>query len=558
MKLTQLNALIVDDSAIVLSTIRNMLVHIGFSERLISIAKSPRIAIALTSDTTFDVIICDYNFGNTINGKQLFEELKQSKRLKDDGIFILVTGENSALSIRPILELRPDNYLLKPFNRETLKQRITSSLKKKLVLQNIYKAESENNYQAGLEFCEELIASHPEYFTTIQQFRRSFLSKLELYDEAQRVYEKALDEGRFDWPQVGLANSLANLGQLNKAQRMIESLIDSAPTSTLYRDQGGHLAQVNLISNKIPAAITHFKLASELTPGNSERELAIANLCLSVNDSRTALLHYQNYVQINRDTFRDNLYMKLNHIRFLLYCASDDIDKQTNLDQVNYLISKIPTEARARLQTDLALIAAHIAMESKQYQKAVTILTALHDKNDFNAFPVIYHHAWLLDRMNCENEFKVAENRCGRLIIKTANETVLSSQMTMYAEMKNRNTEKMTWLKGKNISIKQGQSDYKLVLLAYLAIHKRCPMIKNVCMNIVKLLSVIWPDSMGAKQGLTIIKQCDEVITQLYTIDELTKNNYQSYYRKALLACKQADLVCKQADTAAKASFSFM
>ena len=145
MKLSQLNALIDDDSAIVLSTIRNMLIHIGFSERSISIAKSPRAAMTITSDTTFDVIICDYNFGDTINGKQLFEELKQSNRLKDDGIFILVTGENSALSIRPILELRPDNYLLKPFNRETLKQRITSSLKKKSVLQNIYKAERENN-----------------------------------------------------------------------------------------------------------------------------------------------------------------------------------------------------------------------------------------------------------------------------------------------------------------------------------------------------------------------------------------------------------------------------
>ncbi|MFA0070843.1 response regulator, partial [Vibrio breoganii] len=109
---------------------------------------------------------CDYNFGNTINGKQLFEELKQSKRLKDDGIFILVTGENSALTIRPILELRPDNYLLKPFNRETLKQRITSSLTKKSVLQNIYKAERDNNYELGLEYCEELIAFHPEYFAT--------------------------------------------------------------------------------------------------------------------------------------------------------------------------------------------------------------------------------------------------------------------------------------------------------------------------------------------------------------------------------------------------------
>ncbi|CDU09666.1 Response regulator [Vibrio coralliirubri] len=548
MKLNQLNALIVDDSSIVLSTIRNMLIHIGFSERMISIAKSPRIAMTITSETTFDVIICDYNFGNTINGKQLFEELKQSNRLKDDGIFILVTGENSALSIRPILELRPDNYLLKPFNRETLKQRITSSLKKKLVLQKIYKAERENDYKAGLDFCEELLAFNPEYFATIQQFRGSFLSKLKLYEEAKNVYEKALDEGSFDWAQAGLANSLANLGQINEAQQMIESLIDSAPTSTLYRDQA---AQVNLISNKVPAAIAHFKLASELTPGNSERELAIANLCLSVNDTKAALAHYQNYVQINRDTFRDNLYMKLNHIRFLLYCASGESNNKATLDQVNYLISKIPTEARAGLQTDLALIAAHIAMESKQYQKAVTILTALHDRNSFNAFPVIYHHTWLLDRMSCENEFKVAESRCGMLIVQTANETVVSSQMTMCSEMKRRNAEKMEWLKQSNVSIKQASSDYKQVLVAYLEIHKRCPMIKNICMNIVKLLSVIWPDAMGAKQVLTIIQKCDGVVTQLYTLDELTQNNYQNYYQKALLACKQAD-------EATKASFSFM
>ncbi|MFA0071301.1 tetratricopeptide repeat protein, partial [Vibrio breoganii] len=90
------------------------------------------------------------------------------------------------------------------------------------------------------------------YFATIQQFKGSFLSKLKLYEQAKRVYENALDEGSFDWAQAGLANSLANLGRLDEAQCMIESLIDSAPSSTLYQDQA---AQVNLISNKVPNAI---------------------------------------------------------------------------------------------------------------------------------------------------------------------------------------------------------------------------------------------------------------------------------------------------------------
>ncbi|MCZ8488249.1 hypothetical protein O9992_15820 [Vibrio lentus] len=63
---------------------------------------------------------------------------------------------------------------------------------------------------------------------------------------------------------------------------------------------------------------------------------------------------------------------------------------------------------------------------------------------------------------------------------------------------------------------------------------------------------------MGAKQVITIIQKCDEVITQLYTLDELTKNSYQNYYRKALLACKQADLACQKADEVNNASFAYM
>ncbi|PMH03408.1 response regulator [Vibrio splendidus] len=538
MRLNQLQVLIVDDAPIVLSTIRNMLIYIGFHEKNIFLSTSPKVAISLVNETSFDVIICDYNFGEGMNGKQLFEELKQTRMLKDDGVFILVTGENSAFSIRPIIELRPDNYLLKPFNRETLKLRITASIRKKKTLEEIYNADRAHLYREGLEHCEALSHFHPEYFSTIEQFRGHFLSKLELFDEAKIVYESAMAEGNFDWAQAGLANSLANLGQQTEANQIISTLIKNAPSNTLYRDEAAH---VSLLSNRIPAAIAHFKLASKLTPGNSDRELAIANLCLSVNDSEAALKHYQNYIHFNKDTFRDNVLMKLNHVRFLLYSASDDINKQQKLEQVNFILSKVWEEQIPEIHCDLALIAAHISFEKKEYKKSINLLTDLHNGNQFREFSTIYHHAWLLDKMSCECEFKIAVQRSKILIIKTESSAIISSQMTMLNELNSQNHRKIRWLKEQNITIEKAQSNYKALLTIYLNIQERAPVIKKVCMNIIKLLTLAWPSSIGSKQVNTIIKECDEVILQLYTAQELYDMDYLRFYSKAISMCRNVE-----------------
>ncbi|NOJ07476.1 response regulator [Vibrio splendidus] len=534
MMFNQLKVLVVDDAPIVLSTIRNMLIHIGFSEKYIYIASSPKVAISLVNETPFHVIICDYNFGVGMNGKQLFEELKQTQKLKDDGVFILVTGENSALSIRPIIELRPDNYLLKPFNRETLKLRIMASIRKKKALEEIYKADREHLYRDGLDHCEALSHFHPEYFSTIEQFKGRFLSKLKLFDAAKVVYESMIIRGNFDWAQAGLANSLANLGQLTKANQIISTLIENAPSNTLYRDEA---AQVSLISNRIPAAIAHFKLASKLTPGNSDRELAIANLCLSVNDSETALRHYQNYIHFNKETFRDNVSMKLNHIRFLLYSVSDDIKKQEKLEQVNSILSKVKKELTPEIDCDLALIDAHMYFDKKEYKKSIDILSDLHDSNPFTDFSTIYHHAWLLDKMSGEREFGITIQRIGILIVRSESSVIISSQMTMLNELKSHNERKLQWLKAQNIVLEDTQSSHKALLTTYLNIQKRAPLIKKVCMNIVKLLTLAWPSSLGSQQVNAIISECNDIIQQLYTTQELQDMQYSRIYDKAKSMC---------------------
>ncbi|HIH0843702.1 TPA: response regulator, partial [Vibrio cholerae] len=133
--------LIVDDSTIVLSSLNLMLKNIGFNDNNIKFTSNPKTVAALCKRYDFDIIICDYNFGNNLNGRQVFEELKHYKLIKNKTIFIIITGDSSVQTVRAVIELEPDEYLLKPFNLNDLKLRINNSMRRKIVLNNLVEAD---------------------------------------------------------------------------------------------------------------------------------------------------------------------------------------------------------------------------------------------------------------------------------------------------------------------------------------------------------------------------------------------------------------------------------
>lgn len=97
---------------------------------------------------------------------------------------------------------------------------------------------------------------------------------------------------------------------------MIQELLASAPNNVRARVEA---ASISLCNNSIPEAIHHLQVANQIVPGHSEREWVLANLCLSVGDGASALERYRLYVEINKETYRNNHQMHLNFIRTLLY-----------------------------------------------------------------------------------------------------------------------------------------------------------------------------------------------------------------------------------------------
>ncbi|EGQ99648.1 response regulator [Vibrio cholerae HE-40] len=231
----ELKVLIIDDAPIVIASLRSMLLKLGFAEPNIVWSKSPRAAVFMAGRQRFDIFICDYNFGKGLNGKQVFEELKHYKLIKQDAVFVLVTGENSAYVVHSILELKPDEYILKPFNIMTLQERLTNAISRKHALKALYQAERDGDAELGLSLCDELEPFYSDYHFVIQKFRGEFLTQLRRFDHAREVYLETLEHKDFDWAKIGLANALKQTGRQVEATQVIQELLASAPNNVRAR-----------------------------------------------------------------------------------------------------------------------------------------------------------------------------------------------------------------------------------------------------------------------------------------------------------------------------------
>ena len=114
--------LIVDDYKTMLRIIRNLLRQIEFQN--IDEATDGTGALQLLMQKDYGLIISDWNM-EPMTGLQLLREVRRSGRLKHIP-FIMVTAESKTENVIAAKEAGVSNYIVKPFNAETLKAKLQS------------------------------------------------------------------------------------------------------------------------------------------------------------------------------------------------------------------------------------------------------------------------------------------------------------------------------------------------------------------------------------------------------------------------------------------------
>ena len=116
--------LVVDDYNTMLRILKNLLKQLGFHN--VDQATDGAEALQKLNATNFDFIISDWNM-EPMTGIELLREVRGNEKLKHIP-FIMITAESKTENVIAAQQAGVSNYIVKPFNAETLKGKMASVL----------------------------------------------------------------------------------------------------------------------------------------------------------------------------------------------------------------------------------------------------------------------------------------------------------------------------------------------------------------------------------------------------------------------------------------------
>ncbi len=120
-----MNVLVVDDYQTMIRIIKNLLKQLGFNN--VDEATDGTMAFDMIAKKKYGLIISDWNM-EPMSGLDLLKKVRSTA--DNDNIskvpFIMVTAESKTENVIAAKQAGVNNYIVKPFNAETLKTKISS------------------------------------------------------------------------------------------------------------------------------------------------------------------------------------------------------------------------------------------------------------------------------------------------------------------------------------------------------------------------------------------------------------------------------------------------
>ena len=120
----EMSILIVDDYKTMLRILRKLLRQLSFDN--IEDATDGSMALQKLRQAEFGLVISDWNM-EPMTGIELLREVRADEKLMATP-FIMITAESKSENVIAAKEAGVSNYIVKPFNAETLKAKMSSVL----------------------------------------------------------------------------------------------------------------------------------------------------------------------------------------------------------------------------------------------------------------------------------------------------------------------------------------------------------------------------------------------------------------------------------------------
>jgi two-component system chemotaxis response regulator CheY len=113
------NCLVVDDSKVIRKVARHILETLNFS---VDEAEDGREALSRIESRMPDVVLLDWNMP-VMSGMEFLRQLRQTDLAVQPKV-VFCTTENDSAHIRAAIDAGADEYVMKPFDRDTLESKL--------------------------------------------------------------------------------------------------------------------------------------------------------------------------------------------------------------------------------------------------------------------------------------------------------------------------------------------------------------------------------------------------------------------------------------------------
>lgn len=224
---SRLRALVVDDYPGMRTAMRITLSNFGLTR--IDMSANATETLFRVQNSSYDLILCDFNLGDGRDGQQLLEELRHRDLISLDTVFIVVTAESVYEKVAATAELAPDDYIIKPFNAEILRNRLDTILHRKAAFANAYRHFRQHELEAALASCDAIIRDHPKYVVDALRFKGELLNAMGRFQDAEALYKQVIQMRAIPWARLGLARALHSLKREDEAEEELRDILEESP-----------------------------------------------------------------------------------------------------------------------------------------------------------------------------------------------------------------------------------------------------------------------------------------------------------------------------------------
>ena len=342
--------LIVEEQPLAQSYMKQSLERLGF--RQLSFADHANSAKEQCLSESFDLIVCSFNLNKHQDGYQLYEELRVKKLIKNSTGFIFISAETSGSLVHSVLELQPDDFLVKPFTGQELKTRIERILKRKHDLQTVYTLIDDGNDSKAVKYIDAALERKDNNYSPILlRLKGDALLRLKRAQEAKDFFKSVLDIQKFAWAKVGLVEALIANNEHILAQRMLKTMLE--------------------------------RQAATIAPRNISRQKSLSTVSLINHDYEKNYLTQKDIANFAKHSIYDHPDIYLNAARagidFALTTDQTDqvqrISRQTN-KYINDLKTQFPNSTN---QSQIDVLNARLHYLKDEHQKAKKLIEQLED-----------------------------------------------------------------------------------------------------------------------------------------------------------------------------------